>query len=67
MMQRTDLTKPWWKKHHAQRFVNWRDEFNNKITLDAYPDPGEPIMSVNDNVLSIRNAAHNIRSIYFIP
>ncbi|NAW56366.1 MULTISPECIES: hypothetical protein [unclassified Vibrio] len=24
-------------------------------------------MSVNDNVLSIRNAAHNIRSIYFLP
>ncbi|PMN44714.1 hypothetical protein BCT31_24665 [Vibrio lentus] len=66
-MKRTDTTQPWWKKHHAQRLVNWRDEFNNKIELDAYPDPGEPIMSVNDNVLSIRNAAHNIRSIYFLP
>ncbi|PMN45316.1 hypothetical protein BCT31_10485 [Vibrio lentus] len=66
-MKRTDTTQPWWKKHHAQRLVNWRDEFNNKIELEAYPDPGEPIMSVNDNVLSIRNAAHNIRSIYFLP
>ncbi|MCM5511011.1 hypothetical protein J8Z26_22875 [Vibrio sp. SCSIO 43169] len=47
--------------------VNWREEFENTIELDAYPDPGEPIMAVNDNVLSIRNAAHNIRSVYFLP
>ncbi|MBP3140589.1 hypothetical protein ACTFQF_05110 [Aliivibrio fischeri] len=66
-MQRTDPTKPWWKKHHAQRLVSWRDDFKNKIELDAYPDPGEPVMSVNDNILSIRSAAHNIRSIYFLP
>ena len=66
-MQRTEPTKPWWKKRHAKRLINWREQFENKIELNAYPDPGEPIMSVNDNILSIRNAAHNIRSIYFLP
>lgn len=66
-MQRTDSKSPWWKRRHAQRLVNWREQFESTIELDAYPDPGEPIMSVNDNVLSIRNASHNIRSVYFLP
>ena len=66
-MQRTDQTTPWWKRRHAQRLTNWRQQFKDTIELDAYADPGEPIMSVDDNVLSIRNAAHNIRLIYFLP
>ena len=60
-------TRPWWKRRHAQRLTNWRQEFNNTIELDSYPDPGIPIMSVDDNVLAIRNAAHNIRLTYFLP
>ncbi|UTZ21897.1 hypothetical protein [Vibrio campbellii] len=67
MMKRTDTAKPWWKKRHAKRFINLRNTFEQTIDLEAYPDPGVPIMSVNDNVLSIRNAAHNIRSVYFLP
>ena len=66
-MQRTDQTTPWWKRRHAQRLTNWRQKFKDTIELDAYADSSEPIMSVDDNVLSIRNAAHNIRLIYFLP
>jgi hypothetical protein len=66
-MQRTDQTTPWWKRRHAQRLTNWRQQFKDTIELDAYADPGEPIMSVDDNVLSIRNAAHNIRLVYLLP
>ena len=51
----------------AQRLTNWQQKFKDTIELDAYADPSEPIMSVDDNVLSIRNAAHNIRLIYFLP
>lgn len=66
-MQRADQTRPWWKRRHAQRLTRWRQEFNNTTELDPYPDPGMPIMSVDDNLLAIRNAAHNIRLIYFLP
>ncbi|MBP3140402.1 hypothetical protein ACTFQF_03870 [Aliivibrio fischeri] len=55
------------KTRHAQQFVNWRSEFEDKYELDAYADPTEPVMLVNDTILSVRNATHNYRLIYILP
>ncbi|MGI9947002.1 hypothetical protein [Vibrio hyugaensis] len=54
-------------KSGINKLVEIKDECLDEIELVALDDPREPIMSVNDRILAIRNGVHNYRSHYILP
>ncbi|MCY9844875.1 hypothetical protein [Vibrio caribbeanicus] len=54
-------------KSGINKLVEIKDECLDEIELVALDDPREPIMSVNDRILAIRNGVHNYRSHYVLP
>ena len=54
-------------KRGINKLVEIKDECLDGIELVALDDPREPIMSVNDRILAIRNGVHNYRSHYILP
>ncbi|WP_045461241.1 hypothetical protein [Vibrio hyugaensis] len=54
-------------KSGINKLVDIKDECLDEIELVALDDPREPIMSVNDRILAIRNGMHNYRSHYVLP
>ncbi|MBU2895581.1 hypothetical protein [Vibrio hepatarius] len=59
--------KPFWKLEHARPFTELRTWFSEKVTLDAYQDPLNSIMYVDDHVLSVGTPYNNFRLAFFIP
>ncbi|UTZ21886.1 hypothetical protein [Vibrio campbellii] len=54
-------------KSDINKLVDIKDECLDDIELVALDDPREPIMSVNDRILAIRNGVHNYRTHYILP
>lgn len=54
-------------KSGIKKLVEIKGECLDDIELVALDDPREPIMSVNDRILAIRNGVHNYRSHYVLP
>ncbi|UTZ41431.1 hypothetical protein [Vibrio campbellii] len=54
-------------KSGINKLVEFKGECLDEIELVALDDPREPIMSVNDRILAIRNGVHNYRSHYVLP
>ncbi|GLR06668.1 hypothetical protein GCM10007906_42560 [Vibrio hyugaensis] len=52
---------------YAQKLVDGRDEFANRKVIEPTGQPPEPFMQVTDDIISIRDARHDIRSVYLIP
>lgn len=52
---------------YAQKLIDGRDEFANQKVIDPTGQPPEPFMQVTDDVISIRDARHDIRTVYLIP
>ncbi|PQJ70715.1 hypothetical protein BTO01_05255 [Vibrio jasicida] len=52
---------------YAQKLVDGRDEFANQKVIEPTGQPPEPFMQVTDDIISIRDARHDIRSVYLIP
>lgn len=56
-----------WKAIHAQPLSNWWDALRNDITVEPMDDPLNPIMSVTDKIMTVRNAVSTGRNIYLLP
>lgn len=52
---------------YAQKLIDGRDEFANQKVIEPTGQPPEPFMRVTDDIISIRDARHDIRSVYLIP
>ncbi|UTZ30691.1 hypothetical protein HB762_04385 [Vibrio campbellii] len=52
---------------YAQKLIDGRDEFINQKVIEPTGQPPEPFMQVTDDIISIRDARHDIRSVYLIP
>ncbi|UTZ21885.1 hypothetical protein [Vibrio campbellii] len=52
---------------YAQKLIDGRDEFANQNLIEPTGQPSEPFMQVTDDIISIRDARHDIRSVYLIP
>ncbi|NRB68868.1 MAG: hypothetical protein HRU48_16090, partial [Vibrio sp.] len=52
---------------YAQKLVDGRDEFVNQKAIAPTDQPPEPFMQVTDDIISIRDARHTIRSVYLVP
>ncbi|HHB1592714.1 TPA: hypothetical protein ACN976_000821 [Vibrio campbellii] len=51
----------------AQPFSKWWAQFRAEVTVVPMEDPLEPIMSVNDDILTIRTGFHNRRNTVALP
>ncbi|ELA9710652.1 hypothetical protein RG007_002179 [Vibrio parahaemolyticus] len=51
----------------AQPFSKWWAQFRAEVTVVPMEDPLEPIMSVNDDILTIRTGFHNRRNAVALP
>ncbi len=54
-------------KSGINKLIEIKDECLDEIELVPLEDPHEPIMSVNERILTIRNGMHNYRSHYVLP
>lgn len=54
-------------KSGINKLVEIKDECLDEIEIVAFDDPREPIMTVNNRILTIRNGVHNYRSHYLLP
>ncbi|MCW8349300.1 hypothetical protein MD535_25290 [Vibrio sp. ZSDZ65] len=52
---------------HAKKFIELREWLNDRVTLDAYQDPQNSIMQVNDTTLSVASPLHSLRFVYIAP
>ncbi len=51
----------------AQPFSKWWQEFRSEVTVVPMDDPFDPIVSVDDKLLTIRTGYHNRRNYYIVP
>ncbi|MCW8348635.1 hypothetical protein MD535_21845, partial [Vibrio sp. ZSDZ65] len=52
---------------HAKKFIELREWLNDRVTLDAYQDPQNSIMQVNDTTLSVATPTQTVRFVYIAP
>ena len=52
---------------YAQKLVDGRNEFVNQKAIKPKRQLPEPFMQVTDDIISIRDARHAIRSVYLVP
>ena len=51
----------------AKPFSNWWKEFRAEVTVIPMEDPFDPIVSVDDKVLTVRTGYHNRRNYFIVP
>ena len=51
----------------AKPFSNWWQEFRAEVAVIPMKDPLDPIVSVDDKVLTVRTGYHNRRNYYIVP
>ena len=55
------------RSKYAQKLINGRDFYSKLEGIPSDSEPLEPIMSVTDDILAIRDNRHNLRFVYLIP
>ncbi|PQJ70717.1 hypothetical protein BTO01_05265 [Vibrio jasicida] len=66
-MSRANTDESFVRFRYAQKLIDGRDEFANQKVIEPTGTPPEPFMQVTDDIISIRDARHDIRSVYLIP
>ncbi|NRB68867.1 MAG: hypothetical protein HRU48_16085 [Vibrio sp.] len=66
-MSRVNTQETLVRFRYAQKLVDGRDEFVNQKAIAPTDQPPEPLMQVTDDIISIRDARHAIRSVYLVP
>ena len=66
-MNRVNTQETLVRFRYAQKLVDGRDEFVNQKAIAPTDQPPEPFMQVTDDIISIRDARHTIRSVYLVP
>ena len=51
----------------AKPFSNWWQEFRAEVAVIPMKDPLDPIVSVDDRVLTVRTGYHNRRNVIIVP
>ena len=51
----------------AQPFSKWWQEFRSEVAVISMEDPLDPIVSVDDKVLTIRTGYHSLRNAIIVP
>ncbi len=57
----------WWQTIYAQPLSKWWPSLRKEVKIEPLDDPMEPVMSVTDETLSVRNASHNAVIAYLLP
>lgn len=57
----------WFFNTKAQPFSKWWQEFRSEVAVIPMEDPLDPIVSVDDKVLTVRTGYHNRRDAILIP
>lgn len=53
---------------YPQRLSQWRETFASQFkTIKPAQDPLEPFMTVTDDVLTVRDARHSLRTVFLLP
>ena len=53
---------------YPQRLSQWRKSFASQFkTIKPAQDPLEPFMTVTDDVLTVRDARHSLRTVFLLP
>ncbi|PQJ70716.1 hypothetical protein BTO01_05260 [Vibrio jasicida] len=66
-MSRANTDESFVRFRYAQKLIDGRDEFANQKVIEPTGTPPEPFMQVTDDIISIRDARHDMRSVYLIP
>ncbi|MDA0120943.1 hypothetical protein, partial [Vibrio sp. T11.5] len=66
-MSRVNTQETLVRFRYAQKLMDGRDEFVNQKAIAPTDQPPEPFMQVTDDIISIRDARHTIRSVYLVP
>ncbi|MBN3575679.1 hypothetical protein [Vibrio neptunius] len=66
-MSRVNTQETLVRFRYAQKLMDGRDEFVNQKVITPTDQPPEPFMQVTDDIISIRDARHTIRSVYLVP
>ncbi|MBN3574411.1 hypothetical protein [Vibrio neptunius] len=66
-MSRVNTQEPLVRFRYAQKLMDGRDAFVNQKVIPPTDQPPEPFMQVTDDIISIRDARHTIRSVYLVP
>ncbi|QXX07659.1 hypothetical protein KW548_06720 [Vibrio neptunius] len=66
-MSRVNTQEPLVRFRYAQKLMDGRDAFVNQKAIPPTDQPPEPFMQVTDDIISIRDARHTIRSVYLVP
>ncbi|MDD1796351.1 hypothetical protein LRP50_24835, partial [Enterovibrio sp. ZSDZ42] len=57
----------WWQTIYAQPIANWWNDLREGVDVKPLDDPMEPVMSVTDEILTVRNASHNALFAFMLP